>query len=131
MDKYLKLLVLTSKNVSKDQLGFRIGRIKTINSLTELGAKIRHDSGGRLIIIEISKEVENAIEKSISGARVIPVDSDMKDEISGLSSDELLFLSALKMRASKKYRSAKKSQKPGDSLEEQKLFSGSCVRNEL
>lgn len=131
MDKNLKLLVLESKDPQKDRrLGFRIDRSKAMNALSRSGAKVRHDSGGRLILIEASEETEKAIAKLLPGAQVIPVDSDKRDSIGDLDPTESLFLEALKIRTSKSYREAKKQRKFGETPEEKKLFSGSCVREE-
>ena len=131
MDKNLKLLILEGKELMKEPLAFRMGRTRVINTLSAMGVKVRHDSGSRLIIIDVPKEKEAAVIKDIPGARLIPIEQDMKDELKDLNPDELLFLGAIKKRVSKKYRDDKKNRKPGDSPEEKLLLSGSCVRDNL
>ncbi len=129
MDKKLKLLIIEEGKPSKDRrLGSRLDRSKTLNAILSSGAKVRHDSGGRLIVAEVSKEAEKALAKSLPGARLVAVDSDVKGSITSLDPTETLFLEALKIRTSKSYRDAKKRRKFGETPEEKQLLTGSCVR---
>jgi hypothetical protein len=130
MEKNQKLLFLKDKDLTKDPLSFRRIRVNTINALSPLGAKVRHDSGGRLIIIEIPEEAEETLAKNIPTVQVVPITEDMKVEIPDLNPDELLFLEALKKRYSKKFRDDKKKRKPGESPEEKQLFSAPCIRDQ-
>ena len=129
MEKKLKLLVLEGKKSRKDRaLGFRIDRIKALNSITESGAKVSLDSGGRLIVVEVPEKTDSVIKKSLPGSRLLAVNSALKDEIQDLDENESLFLDALRIRNSKSYIDAKKKRKPGQSPEEKLMFSASCVR---
>jgi hypothetical protein len=131
MDKNLKLLVMEGKVPAKDRrLGGKLDRVKTLNALAASGAKVRHDSGGRLIVIEASKEVEKSLAKSLPDVRLVRVDTDVRDSITSLDPTESLFLDALKIRASKSYRDAKKRRKFGETPEEQELLSAPDVREE-
>lgn len=131
MEKNMKLLVLEGDEPSGDRrLGSRITRSKALNAISAAGAKVRHDSGGRLLLIEAPEAAERALTKRLPGARLVPVDSDVRDSIAELDPSESLFLEALKIRNSKSYRDAKKRRKFGETPEEKKLFSGSCVRED-
>jgi hypothetical protein len=129
--KNSKLLIVTGKEPSIDErLGFKIERSKALNAISLSGAKVSHDSGGRFIVIEIPEEAEQDIIKRLPGARLVPLDSDVTNLISNLDSTESLFLNALKIRTSKKYRDAKKKRKVGDTPEEKELISAPDVREE-
>ena len=131
MSENLKLLVLGAAQPPRDRrLGFRIDRSKALNAILSLGAKVRHDSGGRLIVIEAQKKAEKGLTERLPGARLVPVDSDVRDSIPDLDSTESLFLEALKIRTSKRYRDAKKRRKVGETPEEKELISGPCVRED-
>ncbi len=130
MDKNQKLLILEDEDSTKGRQAFRMRRANAKNTLKDLGAKVRHDSGGRIMIIEISKEEEKALTKNFPNARILSIDQDMKPEITGLNPEESLFLNAVQKRMSPEYRAIKKRQVPGESPEEKKMFSGPCIREE-
>lgn len=129
MSKNLKLLVLEG-TPSDRRLGSRMDRNKALNAVAASGAKVRQDSGGRVIVIEVSKDGEKALTKRLPEARIVPVDTDLRDSITDLDETELLFLEALKIRNSKSYRDAKKRRKVGETPEEKKLITGSCTPEE-
>jgi hypothetical protein len=127
MDGQLKLLILERPARARDRrLGGGIDRIKTLNELTSLGAKIRHDSGGRLLVVDTTSVDEATLQERLSGARLVPIDADVRDSIQALDESESLFLDALKIRTSPEYRAAKERQKPGESPEEKALFTAPC-----
>ena len=129
--KNSKLLIVTGKEMSiNERFEFKIERSKALNVISSLGAKVSHDSGGRLIVIEIPEKAEQDVIKRLPGARLIPLDSDITNLISNLDSTESLFLNALKIRTSKEYRDAKKKRKVGDTPEEKELISVPDVREE-
>lgn len=131
MDGDLKLLVLEGQELSRDRrLGFRIDRSKALNTVSASGATVHHDSGGRLIVIEAPEEAEKTLTERLPGARLVPVDADVKDTIADLDPTESLFLDALKIRTSSSYRDAKARRAFGETPEEQELFTASCVREE-
>jgi hypothetical protein len=131
MDENLKLLVLEGEKPSIDRrLGLRTSRARVLNMLESSGAKVQHDSGGRLIVVEVSEGTEKDLTERLTGVRLMPVDSDVSDIIDDADSTEALFLEALKLRTSKRYRNAKKRRKVGETPEEKALVSGSCVRDE-
>lgn len=131
MDKNQKLLVLDEEYSPGNRgLEFRIHKNKVKEAILASGAKIRHDSGGRFIVVHVSDKSEKALLKLLPKARILPIDSDLKELISDMDANEKLFFDALRTRASKKYRDAKMKRKPGESPEEKELFSGSCVRDE-
>lgn len=131
MDQNLKLVILDAAAPATERsLDFRIERTKALNAIVSSGAKIRHDGGGRLIVIEATAEAERSLARLLPGARVIGADSAAKESIAGLDSSELLFLEAVKIRTSKTYRDAKQRRKVGDTPEEKDLTSGPDVREE-
>lgn len=132
MDENLRLLLLQGSLQKSDQrLGFRIDRSKVLNAISSVGAKVRHDSGGRLLVISVSKETEAELARLLPEARIVAVDADPRQVISDLDPTESLFFDALKIRTSKNYRDAKRQRKYGESPEEQQLMSGPCVRDTL
>ena len=123
------LVVLEKAKPSKDpRFGYGIERTRTLKSISLSGAKVRHDSGGRLIVIELTVESRKKLKKLLPGIQILSVNSEVKDLISKLDPTEKLFLRALKIRNSKSYRNSKKRRKYGESPEEKELFSASCVR---
>jgi hypothetical protein len=132
MDKRIKLLVLEEKEPLRHRsLGFKLDRSKTLNAIKNSGAKVHHDSGGRLIVVNTEK-VEKELMKLLPGAKLIPIDEKLSEAIADLDLEpsESLFIEALKIRSSKSFREAKKKRKPGESPEEKEMFSGPCVRDE-
>lgn len=129
MSQNTRLLVLELEESSRDQrIELRIDRTKALNAITSLGARVRHDSGGRLIVIEISEQGEKLLADRLTRFRLVPVAAEVRNTIVDLDANELLFLEALKIRHSKEYRDAKKRRKVGESPEEKQLSSGSCIR---
>ncbi len=129
-DKEKKILILEKQERSTDvRMGQRIERKKAINTISSSGAKVRHDSGGRFMVIEVSKEEERDLKKQLPNARIVELDS-IKEVKADLDESESLFLEALKIRNSEDYREMKRKSKPGESTEEKKQLSGSCVREE-
>jgi hypothetical protein len=131
VDTNFKLLILESEEPPEERrLAFRGARSRALNAISSLGGKVRHDSGGRLLVIEVPGEVEKALAQHLPGARVVPVDADVIGSFPNLDSTEELFLDALKIRTSKSYREAKRRRKVGETPEEQQLVSGPDVREE-
>jgi hypothetical protein len=131
MDENLKLLVLEVEGSPRGRSReFRTDRSEALNAISASGVKVRHDSGGRLIVIEATEETEKALTGRLSGIRLVPVDADVRNSIADLDSTESLFLAALKIRTSKLYRDAKRRRKVGETPEEKALVSGPCVRED-
>lgn len=129
--KKKKILILEKQERPTSlRMGQRIERKKAISTISSMGGKVRHDSGGRFMVVEVSEEEEKALKKQLRGARIVDFDSDIKEKEVDLDESESLFLEALKIRNSKDYREMKRKSKPGESPEEKKQLSGSCVREE-
>jgi len=135
MAETLKLLVLEGAGPSREPreraLERRVDRSATLNAIASSGVKVRHDSGGRLVVIEAQEEAEKALLERLPGARLVPVDSDVRDLITDLDSNESLFVEALKIRTSKSYREAKSRRKIGETPEEQELISAPDFRGDF
>ena len=131
MKRTLKLLILETERSARDRrLGSRIDRARAINAIAAAGAKVRHDSGGRVMVIDARKSAEDALRKSLPDARIVAVDADVKGSIPRLDETESLFLDALQIRTSKSHRARKRRRRFGETPEEQELFDASCVREE-
>ena len=131
MKRTERLLILDDERSARDRrLGSRIDRARALNAISTSGAKVRHDSGGRLIVIDARKSAQDALEKALPNSRLVAVDADVKGSIPRLDETESLFLDALQIRSSKSYRDQKRRRKYGETPEEQALFEASCVREE-
>lgn len=130
MPDNLKLLVLAAAPSTGRGLEFRAERNRALTILASLGAKVRHDSGGRLLVVEVAENAEKALTERLAGSRLVPVDADLKGAIRDMDPTESLFLEALRIRSSTSYRDAKRRRKVGDTPEERDLVSGPDVREE-
>ena len=131
MGSNVKLLVLQPKERSRDQrLELRTDRKRALTAIAASGAKVRHDSGGRLIAIEVTDETAKVVAERLSDARIVPLDANVRDTIPDLDATEALFLEALRIRTSQRYRDAKARRVVGETREEQELISGPDVREE-
>jgi hypothetical protein len=129
MDENLMLLVLVTKTPLKEErLRFKFDRQKELRAISNAGAKIRHDSGGRLILIEVPEGAEKGLLQRLRDAQLVSPDTDVTALLKNLDPNETLFLEALKIRTSKSYREAKKKRKFGETPEEKMLTTGSCIR---
>jgi hypothetical protein len=124
-----KLLVLDTTESRDRAVEFRAERRKVLTAVTSAGAKIRHDSGGRLLVVDVPPEAEKAV-ASLPGVRMLPLDADVKASLPNLDSTEALFLDALQIRTSRVYRDAKSRRKVGESPEERELRSAPDVQEE-
>lgn len=97
-------------------------RHKCLNKIKPLGARVVHDSSGRVVVIEAhdKKQVEKNLPK---GATLVDISKKFSGTLKNMDESETLFLSALEKRYSKKYRTMKDSQIPGESQEEIEFFS--------
>ncbi len=127
----LRLLILEREELLRDRrLGARMDRRKALNAITASGAKVRHDSGGRLMLVELPEEQTGELRELLPGARLVPVDADVRDSLSELDPSESLFLAALQIRTSPSYREQKARRVYGETPEEQALVSAPDYRPE-
>ena len=130
MEDSLGLLILEAVRRTQDQrLGVGIGRVKVLKEVLSLGGKVLHDSGGRVIVINTTK-MDEALFARIPGARLVPLDANVKDLVPDLDENKSLFVEALRIRASPRYRDLKARQKPGETPEEQALLTAPCILEE-
>lgn len=129
MGENLMLLVLVTKTPLKEErLRLKFDRQKELRAILAAGVKIRHDTGGRLILIEVPEGAAKDLLLRLRGARLVPADADVTALLKNIDPTESLFLEALKIRTSKSYRDEKKKRKFGETPEEKMLATGSCVR---
>jgi len=125
MDNNSKLLVLDVAH-EKPERGQRSAVADALDSVMASGATFRHSSG-RLVELDVSGPQEARITQDLPGARVVPLDTDVSTLIPDLDTNELLFLEAVRIRNSAAYREEKARQTPGDSPEEQLMFTAPCI----
>lgn len=131
MNKNQRLLILPrSESTGRSRLTLGLDRKKILSALAAEGAKVRHDSGGRFILVELPKRSESALARRLPDARLVELDAGLADAAGDLDPTEALFIEAIRIRASPKYRAAKRRRKVGDTPEEQRLVSGACVRED-
>ncbi len=122
------LLVVEGANAD---LETGLKRKRALDALKARGGAVRHDSGGRLVVVEGPQEGEEQAtaslrEAAVEGASLVPLTEGVEAMISDLTPNERLFLEAVKIRNSPGYREMKARQKPGESPEEQAMFTAPC-----
>lgn len=129
MSGAVKLLILAGKRPPRGRKRrLTPDRTKVLTALAAAGVKVRHDSGGRLLVVELTEEAEKALAERVREARLVSLDADVKAELAPLTPTETLFLDALRIRTSKAYRESKAKRKYGETPEEQLLTMGPCIR---
>lgn len=132
MKKDLKLLIIDEKDFPIENLSqFRLARSKALNAVETVHSKVTHDSGNRFMVIEGTAAEIKEIQKQLPNAKIVTLNSRFAQSISGLklNPNEEIFVNALKIRTSAKFRKAKDLRKYGETTEEKNLLSGSCVRD--
>lgn len=101
-------------------------RDKVLKVLEKEKGKVLHDSGERIIIVEVPEinKMEERLPSTIKPLK-LKESNRIKSEISQLSQHELLFIDALILRSSEKFINEKKLRKPGSTKEEKKMLEGS------
>lgn len=132
MNKNQRLLILQpSGSTEPNRLTLGLERKKILTALAAEGAKVSHDSGGRLLLVELPGRSASALARRLPDARLVPLDdAGIGEAVGDLDPTEALFIEALRIRASAKYRATKRRRKVGDTPEEQRLVSGACVRED-
>lgn len=93
--------------------------------LSESGGKVIHDSGERVLVIEVPKNNESKLKASLpntSSLLRLTDHDNIKRNIIQPSPHELLFIDALKLRTSESFINEKRLRKPGSTPEEQKML---------
>lgn len=121
------LLVLEGR---KGRIEDKSERMRVMNAVTSSGGKVRHDSGGRLLLIDTLGNDEEILKKLPEGVRLLSAEEGAKESIADLDASESMFLDAVRTRISKEYRAKKEGQKPGETPEEIELFTQSCTPEE-
>ena len=107
------------------QIGDLSQRRLVRTGLRNLGLRVVHDSGAGLMVIEAPEDQKGLAERLPAGARLVT-----GDVATGADERDMLFARALMRRMSKEYRKLKAAQTPGESPEEQQMFSAPCVEEE-
>lgn len=125
MESNAKFLVLDVGH-DKPRPGDRTAVARALDSVVSSGATFRHSSG-RIVVVEASDAQAERLTAEIPGARLVPFDADVSALIPDLDTSELLFLEAVRIRNSATYQQEKAGQTPGDSPEEQLMFTAPCI----
>ena len=128
MNGETRLLVLEDlRAVDRGRLGGGIERNRVLSAVAAAGATVRHDSGGRLFVIETSDEAAEVLGRELPGVRVVAVDGDVLGRLPDLDQSDALFAQALAIRYSPAYRERKSRMTPGETPEEQLLLTAPCT----
>jgi hypothetical protein len=96
-------------------------RRRILSVVAASGAKLRQDSGGRLLVIESSGEADQILQRELPGVRIERIDEGVSERIPGLDPSDALFAQALAITSSQEYREGKRTRKPVESPAEQLL----------
>jgi hypothetical protein len=125
---HVLLVAKRSGPAKRGPRGERIDRSRELLAIAAVGGRVRHDSGGRLLLVELPEGTETKLGQMLTGARLAAPAGDLKAVASGLDATEKLFLEALRLRHSPEFIARKATRRFGESAEEQQLSTGSCVR---
>jgi len=127
-EETLRVLVVPGQSPrSAGRLTSGVERKRLLSALSSAGVKVRHDSGGGLLVVEIANENQESALRKYSGLKVLPLDENVGDRLSEIDEQDALFVRALAIRANPKYREAKRRRVPGETPEEQLLLSAPCT----
>ena len=128
MEREERLLLLDDQPGSTEgHLAGGLQRARVLKALADAGARVEHDSGGRLLVVAASAEADEALGSALEGVTVLPLDEDVTERVGVLDPQDALFARALALRMSPAYRDLKRRQKPGSTPEEKLLVSGPCT----
>ncbi len=96
-------------------------REKILKALKERGGKVVHDSGERVLIVEVPKRtrLRGALPRT---AKLLRLRDNVKRVITRPSEHELLFIDALKLKNSRAFINEKMRREPGSTPEEQEML---------
>lgn len=126
----LNVLLISPRSgrAQKGPRGERVERSRELLAIAAVGGRVRHDSGGRLVLVDLPEGAEPKLKQLMPGAKLAAPEGDLKGLSRGLDANEKLFLAALRLRHSPAFRARKAARRFGESPEEQLLTTGSCVR---
>lgn len=104
-----------------------VERKRLLAALASAGIRVRHDSGGGLVVVEIDDERQDALLRSFSGLKVENLVEGIGDRVGDVDEQDTLFVRALEIRANPRYREAKRRRVPGETAEEQLLLTAPCT----
>jgi hypothetical protein len=121
-----RVVVLPEPPTGMSRMSGGIERRRALGALAEAGIKVRHDSGGRLLIVDASEETMSGLRDRVPDVDVVPLD-EVVDQVGALDAQDALFLQALRLRMSADYQSVKSELTPGETPEEQLLRTAPCT----
>ena len=125
MDDNLKLLVLDlGEFPSKARPGGDVGL--ALDTVAQTGAQVRQSSG-RLLVIDAPELQQAELQQSVPGSQLLNLDAQVADLVPPLDESETLFLEGLRISSSAEYLQRKARQTPGESPEEQLMFTAPCL----
>ncbi|MFO7690291.1 MAG: hypothetical protein R6W83_07015 [Cryobacterium sp.] len=125
MNGNLKLIVLDlGEYPSETQPGGDVGR--ALDTVAQSGAQVRQSSG-RLLVVDAPELNQTELQQSVPGAQLLSLHAPVADLVPPLDESETLFLEGLRISTSAAYRRDKARQTPGESPEEQLMFTAPCL----
>lgn len=127
MDNETQVIILPEPRAGASRPESGIERLRLLGALTDAGIKVRHDSGGRLLVVDASEKAVKAAQKSGPAFDAVPLDGELSTRTGDLNAQDTLFLAALQLRLSPDYQRRKSEMTPGESPEEQLLRTAPCT----
>ena len=92
-----------------------------LKTLSKIGGKTLHDSGERVIIVEVPKttRLQEVLPKT---TKLLRLQDNARKAITKPTEHELLFIDALKLKYSEAFIKERKQRKPGSTPEEQAML---------
>lgn len=127
MDDDERVLVLPEQPRGVNPMVAGVDRRRALRALAEAQVKVRHDSGGRVLIVDADEEALKVLRETLPDVELLPLDVAATERVEKLDPQDALFVEALRVRLSSKYQEIKRGLKPGETPEEQLLFTASCT----
>lgn len=109
-------------------------RENILKHLAESGGRVLHDSGERVLVIEVPMNNESKLKASLPTTSKLfrLTDSEnVRNKIAQPSPHELLFIDALKLKTSESFINEKRMRKPGSTQEEKELLQESDFLDDI
>ncbi|MEO8219727.1 MAG: hypothetical protein ABI563_02930 [Specibacter sp.] len=127
MDNETQVIILPEPRPGASRPESGIERLRLLGVLADAGVKVRHDSGGRLLVVDASDQAVKAAQESGPDFDSVPLDGELTQRVGDLNAQDALFLQALQLRLSPEYQRRKSEMTPGESPEEQLLRTAPCT----
>ena len=124
----LRVLLIAARYGAANETAQRRDRSRELLAISAVGGRVKHDSGQRLILVELPEGAEAKLAGMLPDAQFAAPEGDLKAVSANLDASEALFLEAIRIRHSAAFVERKAKRQFGESPEEQLLSTGSCIR---